>query len=213
MKGIGGDRVKDEGMTFCLCYVPDNSRIRPTMTNLVLMAGGRWGVEETMGIAKGPVGWDENQFRKWGSLQHHTALAALAMLKANMIRERLDALSAGAGTATRQDDDYHEKAPVKNVCDEAEPCEEDFLIPLGDSTVPDYPDEEMPDDIGYIRLSVSEIMRLRSIVLAGLSDAQVAFHVKWSKWRRKHQAVARWYHWMARLAKGAIQAGSQPLTS
>ena len=63
------DWVKDNGITFCLCYVPEHSRIKPTMTNLVLMAGGRWGVEETMSIAKGPIGWGENQFRKWDSLQ------------------------------------------------------------------------------------------------------------------------------------------------
>ena len=120
------DWVKDNGITFCLCYVPEHSRIKPTMTNLVLMAGGRWGVEETMSIAKGPIGWDENQFRKWDSLQHHTALTALAMLKANLIKERLDALSTDPKATVEQDDDYHGKVLGKNLCDEAEPGEEDL---------------------------------------------------------------------------------------
>jgi len=51
------------------------------MRNLVHMAGRRWGVEEAIAIGKGPIGWDENQFRKWGSLQHRTALAGLAILR------------------------------------------------------------------------------------------------------------------------------------
>lgn len=57
------DRVRDEGITFCLCHVPPGSSIRPTLANLILMTGRRWGTEETMATAKGPLGWDENQFR------------------------------------------------------------------------------------------------------------------------------------------------------
>jgi hypothetical protein len=64
-------RVKDEGITFCLCYVPPGSPIKPALPDLILMTGRRWGAEETMATAKGPVGWDENQFRKWESMNHH----------------------------------------------------------------------------------------------------------------------------------------------
>jgi hypothetical protein len=94
-----GDKVEDDGITFCLCCVPGKSPIRPTMTNMVMMAGRRWGAENAMATAKGPIGWDESQFRKWGSMQHHTALAGLAMLKASIIRERLSELSAASGAA------------------------------------------------------------------------------------------------------------------
>jgi hypothetical protein len=100
-----GDKVKDEGITFCLCYVPEGSPIRPTITNMVMMAGRRWGAEEAMATAKGPVGWDESQFRQWESMQHHTALAGLAMLKANIIRERLSELSVASGTAMSINED------------------------------------------------------------------------------------------------------------
>jgi hypothetical protein len=74
------------------------------MANMVMMAGRRWGAEETMAAAKGPIGWDEGQFRHRESMQHHTALAGLAILRANIIRERLNELLVTSGTAGRNDD-------------------------------------------------------------------------------------------------------------
>lgn len=32
-----------------------------------------------------------------------------------------------------------------------------------------------------------------------MSEARKAFHLRWSKWRRKHQAISRWYHRIARM--------------
>jgi len=34
--------------SFVYCYVPQDSEIRPTLSNLVLMASRRWPVEETI---------------------------------------------------------------------------------------------------------------------------------------------------------------------
>lgn len=206
-----GDRVKDEGITFCLCYVPEDSPIRPTMPNLVLMAGRRWGVEETMSLAKGPVGWDENQFRKWESMHHHAVLAGLAMLKANIINERVDTFRASAGTADPHGEENREESMQEVPRDYPEPSAEDFFIPLGDAPVPYHAGQAIPEGIGFIRLSVNEVIRLKSIVLAGFSDAEIAFHIRWSKWRRKHQAVARWYHRIARLADSAADGESTDL--
>ncbi|MGH3926663.1 MAG: IS701 family transposase, partial [Pseudonocardiaceae bacterium] len=76
--------------SFAYCYVPQDSPIRPTLPNLVLMAGRRWPAEETIASGKGPLGWDHNQYRTWTSVQHHTALCGLAMLKANALRARLE---------------------------------------------------------------------------------------------------------------------------
>ncbi|MGH3237745.1 MAG: hypothetical protein ACRDOH_31705, partial [Streptosporangiaceae bacterium] len=81
------------------------------MANLVLMAGRRWGAEEAMSTGKGPVGWDENQFRKWESLQHHTALAGMAMLKANIIRKRVNELSAAAEARVPHQGNPRDMAP------------------------------------------------------------------------------------------------------
>lgn len=196
-KEKSGDRVKDEGITFCLCYVPDNSPIKPTMTNLVMMAGRRWGVEETISTAKGPIGWDESQFRQWESMQHHTALAGLAMLKANIVRERLGEVSMTSGTVWENDmssePETEEIALAGNQESGRETDELDLRIPLGDSVVPYSAEQRLPEEIGYIKLSLSEILRLIGIVNAEMSEAKMAFHIAWSKWRRKHQAIARWY--------------------
>ena len=196
-KEKSGDKVKDEGITFCLCYVPENSSIKPTMTNMVMMAGRRWGAEETMATAKGPIGWDESQFRQWESMQHHTALAGLAMLKANIIRERLSEVSVASGTAFEKDmssePETEEIALTGNQEYGRETDEFDLQIPLGDSAAPYSADQRLPEEIGYIKLSLSEILRLIGIVNTEMSEAKMAFHIAWSKWRRKHQAIARWY--------------------
>jgi hypothetical protein len=202
-KRKSGDQVKDEGITFCLCYVPEKSSIKPTMTNMVMMAGGRWGAEETMATAKGPIGWDESQFRQWESMQHHTALTGLAMLKANIIRERLSELSVTSGAAGGNDDDSDIETKEIALTEDQEPRGEadelDLQIPLGDSVVPYSAGQRFPEEIGYISLSVNEIFRLIGIVNAGISEIKMAFHIAWSRWRRKHQAIARWYRMQRRM--------------
>jgi hypothetical protein len=90
------DRVKEEMITFCLCYVPPRSPIAPTIDNYVAMTGSRWSAEETNETGKGPIGWDDNHFRQWESMNKHTALAGIAMLKSNMILEDLETLRKGA---------------------------------------------------------------------------------------------------------------------
>jgi SRSO17 transposase len=202
-KAKSGDRVKDELITFCICYIPDDSPIKPTMTNMVTMAGKRWGVEETMGMAKGPIGWDESQFRQWESTQHHTALAGVAMLRANLIRERLGELPATHRTAGEDDGSNDEETgrmtPAENIKFSGKAGEPDLQIPLGDSLVPHSADQDRPEKIGFISLSVNEILRLVSIVSAEMSEVQMAFHIAWSKWRRQHQAIARWYRMQHRM--------------
>lgn len=202
-KGKSGDRVRDEGITFCLCCVPEKSPVKPTMANMVMMAGRRWGAEEAMATAKGPIGWDEGQFRQWESMQHHTALAGLAMLKANLIRERLSELFVTSGTAGENDDgsdqETREIALTGNQEPGGEADELDLQIPLGDSVVPYSADQRLPEEIGYIRLSVNEILRLIGIVNAEMSEVKMAFHIAWPRWRRKHQAIARWYRMQRRM--------------
>ena len=73
------------------------------------------------------------------------------------------------------------------------------MIPCGDSLIPVHSDQPCPADIGYIRLTLNETLRLVGIAHAGLSRTRMAFHLRWSRWRRRHQAIARWHHWRARL--------------
>lgn len=60
-----------------------------------------------------------------------------------------------------------------------------------------------PAGIEPIVLSVAEaarIERLAAAVAAGLlTIARYAFGLRWSLWRRRHQASARWHHYSARL--------------
>ena len=52
---------------------------------------------------------------------------------------------------------------------------------------------------GGIALTVPEIRKLLCrLVWRDLPD--VAAVIQWSLWRRHHQAVARWYHWLRRMA-------------
>jgi SRSO17 transposase len=134
-----------EKTSFVYCYVPKDSGIRPTLSNLVMMAGRRWPVEETIASGKGPLGWDHNQYRTWTSVQHHTALCGLAMLKTNALRARLENTYASS-TQTDHPEIDHPEIKARSV-EETSPypssspqqisgrsldlCD-DLMIPLGD---------------------------------------------------------------------------------
>jgi len=90
----GTDTSIPDGTSFVYCCVPTDSPITPTLPTLALMAGRRWPVEETIATGTGPLGWDHHQYRTWTSVQHHTALCALAMLKAITLRARLENTAA-----------------------------------------------------------------------------------------------------------------------
>jgi len=83
----------------------------------------------------------------------------------------------------------------------------DLRIPLGDAPVPAYPGQPRPHRTGLIKLSVAETARLAPLAAdwaAGLlTPARLAFRLRWSAWRRRHQAAARSYHHAARLAAAA----------
>jgi SRSO17 transposase len=205
-----------DGTSYVYCYVPADSPISPTLSNLVLMAGRRWPIEETIATGKGPLGFDHNQYRTWTSLSHHTALCGMAMLKTAVLRARLENTSASLSDITHPDSGT---LPTENIPTENIPTHQthapppdpgrspdtgdDLMIPLDDSPIPVRPDQSCPPDIGHIRLTLHETLRLIGIANAGLSRTRMAFHLRWSRWRRRHQAIARWHHWRARLTTQA----------
>ena len=87
--------------TFYLCWALSG---RPaTMTYFITIAGRRWPVEETFKTGKDVHGWDQSQARLFEAICRHTALAALAQLRAAAIRGALDGsitLPAAAPPAT-----------------------------------------------------------------------------------------------------------------
>ena len=91
---------RPDSYTFYLCWAPPD---RPaTMTYFITIAGRRWPVEETFETGKDVFGWDQTQVRSWDGICRHTALAALAQLRAAAIRNTITAgitLPAANGTA------------------------------------------------------------------------------------------------------------------
>jgi hypothetical protein len=185
--------------TFYLCYAPEG---RPaTMPYFIAIAGRRWPVEETFKTGKDVLGWDQCQARAWDAACRHTALAALAQLRQAAIRNALCGLIqlplAGDGGA-----------PANRGSDaDAEVDDADLRIPLGDAPVPAYPGQPRPRRLGLIRLSVAETALLARLAADWtarlLTQARLAFRLRWSAWRRRHQAAARWYHHAARLSAAA----------
>ncbi|MCA1674514.1 MAG: hypothetical protein LC799_20760 [Actinobacteria bacterium] len=138
------------------------------------------------------------------------------MLKTNALRARLDNTYASSSQTdhsgtTHSDSDarpikeistYQSSSP-RPISGRSLDLPDDLMIPLGDAVTPVRPDQPRPPEIGYIRLTLPEIPRLVGIAKAGPSPARAAFHLRWSRCRRRHQGTARWYRRRARLAAQA----------
>lgn len=141
-----------------------------TLPVLIRVAGVRWAVEEDFQQSKGQVGLDHTQVRRYRSWRRHVILAMAA----------LAVLAVVAATERR-----HHPAPV----------------------VPRTSHDAPPDDYGLIALTVPEIRRLLTVfnqvsamVTPRMAALRRAFELRWSTWRRRHQARARWHHYRKRLA-------------
>ena len=82
----------------------------------------------------------------------------------------------------------------------------DLQIPLGEAPVPARGGRPCPPEINPIKLSIAETTRLANLAVrytTGLiTRARLAFALRWSRRRRRHQATARWHHYSARLIAG-----------
>lgn len=65
--------------------------------------------------------------------------------------------------------------------------------------LPTGPDDQPPRDTGLIALTVAEIKRL--LALANRQPHPDIHHLRWTWWRRQHQARARWHHHRTRLRR------------
>ena len=61
------------------------------------------------------------------------------------------------------------------------------------------PDQPPPADPGLVPLTVAEVKRLFNLLTRTTRD--LAYHLRWTWWRRRHQARARWFHHRARLRR------------
>ena len=170
------------------------------MTYFITIAGRRWPVEETFKTGKDVFGWDQSQTRSFNGICRHTALAALAQLRAAAIRGAL----TGRITlpATSPGDDH----PGTTPAGDGDASDTDLQIPLGDAPVPARGGQPRPPGIAPIKLSIAETTRLAGLArqhTAGIiTRARLAFALRWSLRRRLHQATARWHHYSTRLLAG-----------
>jgi hypothetical protein len=182
---------RPDQLTFHLCWAPPG---RPApMTYFITIAGRRWPVEETFKTGKDVFGWDQAQARSWNGICRHTALAALAQLRAAAIRNAITGRIQLPGTGN----------DTSGTADDGDISDADLLIPLGDAPVPVRGGQPCPPGIAPIRLSIAETARLAGLArqyAAGLIPrARLAFALHWSLQRRRHQAIAHWHHYSARL--------------
>jgi SRSO17 transposase len=183
---------------FYLCWAPQG---RPaTMTYFITIAGRRWPVEITFKTGKDALGWDQSQARTWNAINRHTALTALAQLRTAAIQAAL------SGTAVRP---AAPPAGPNAPAATSQPAVSaaDLQIYTGDAPLPARGGQPCPPGIPPIKLSAAEAARIEHLARgwkAGLlSLARLAFHLRWSTWRRQHQARARWHHYSTRLAAPA----------
>jgi hypothetical protein len=127
----------------------------------------------------------------------HAALAALAQLRAAAIRNTLSGSISLPGAASGSGHD------TGATMDDAGISGSGLQIPLGDAPVPVRGGQPCPPGIAPIKLSIAETIRLAGLAAqyaAGLiARARLAFALRWSLRRRRHQATARWHHFSARL--------------
>ena len=186
--------------THYLCYAPPG---RPaTMTCFITIAGRRWPAGETFKTGKDVLGWDQSQARAWDAICRHTALAALAQLRQVAIRNAVCGVIQLPLAGCPVPDPGQGTAGTGSDIDDA-----DLRIPLGDAPAPERGGQPCPPRIGPIRLPVAgtaRLTRLAAQATAGLiSRARLAFALRWSVRRRRHQAIARWHHHSARLTAAA----------
>jgi SRSO17 transposase len=169
-------------LAFFYCHAPAGRPV--SLSVLIAVTGRRWPVEECHQQAKGQAGFDQHQVRLWHSFHRHTVLSmgALALLAVAAARPTATGpLSApGAGPAPA--------GPDTQPADWADT-----------GALPASADERPPTQIGMVKVSVAEARRLLRLATTPMTAAARQSGHAWSRWRRKHQARARYHHYQARL--------------
>ena len=163
-------------LAYFYCHAPAGRPV--SLSVLIAVTGKRWPVEECHQQAKGQAGFDQHQVRLWHSFHRHTVLSisALAVLAIAAARPaQADGLPDPPATA-RQPWDWRDTG-----------------------ILPARRDEPPPEDPGLVKVSVPEARRLLRLATAPMTTAARQLGYAWSRWRRKHQARARYHHYQARL--------------
>ena len=89
-------RGQPEELAYYVCYGPSETALE----ELVRVAGRRWTIEECFEEAKGEVGLDQYEVRRWNGWYRHITLAMLAHAYLTVIRNQaMEQGEKGATTA------------------------------------------------------------------------------------------------------------------
>jgi hypothetical protein len=168
-------------LAFFYCHAPEGRPV--TLPALVMVAGKRWPVEECHQQGKGQTGLDQHQVRTWPSFCRHTVLSmcAQALLAIAAARPAPPATQPPAASGTGQPAAWRDTGKLPATAGDRPPG----------------------NDPGLVKVSVPEARRLLRLAITPMSRAARDLGYAWSRWRRRHQARARWHHYHAQLFKAA----------
>jgi SRSO17 transposase len=171
-------------LAFFYCHAPQGRPV--SLPVLIRVAGKRWPVEECLQQGKGQAGLDQHQVRTWQSFHRHTVLS--------MCAQALLAIAAARPVPpARTGDD-------QPAVGDGQPAawQDTGKLP---ATAGDRPPGDNP---GLVKVSVPEARHLARLATAPVSHATRDLGYAWSRWRRRHQARARWHHYHARLKAARV---------
>ena len=173
-----GDRAD---LAFYYCHARQAGRSLPA---LIKVAGKRWPVEECLQQGKGQTGLDQHQVRTWHSFHRHTVLSmcAQALLAVAAARPAPPGEAPAAASLAAQPAAWRDTGKLPASANDQPPG----------------------DDPGLVKVSVPEARRLLRLATAPMTRAARDLGYAWSRWRRRHQARARWHHYHTRLKAAQI---------
>ena len=171
-----------DDLAFFYCHVPAGRPV--TLAILVKVAGKRWPVEECLQQGKGQAGLDQHQVRTWHSFHRHTVLSmcAQALLAVAAARPAPPAGAPAAASLAAQPAAWRDTGKLPASANDQPPG----------------------DDPGLVKVSVPEARRLLRLAIEPMTRAARDLGYAWSRWRRRHQARARWHHYHARLKAARV---------
>jgi SRSO17 transposase len=169
-------------LAFFYCHVPEGRPV--TLAILVKVTGKRWPVEECHQQGKGQAGLDQHQVRTWHSFHRHTVLSmcAQALLAVAAARPAPPAAQPPAAGPAGQPQAWRDTGKLPASADDQPPG----------------------DDPGLVKVSVPEGRRLLRLATTPMSRTARDLGYAWSRWRRRHQARARWHHYHAQLQAARV---------
>jgi SRSO17 transposase len=169
-------------LAFFYCHAPAGRPV--SLPVLIKVAGKRWPVEECHQQGKGQTGLDQHQVRTWQSFHRHTVLSMCA-------QALLAIAAARPAPPTAQ-------PPAISMAGQPEAWRDTGKLPASAA------DPTPGDDPGLVKVSVPEARRLLRLATTPMSRAARDLGYAWSRWRRRHQARARWHHYHAQLKAACV---------